>query len=56
MGRSIHEVQLNSNIPKELWDRLAAFCDKKKVQKKAILELALRRFLDSEDDTENTLQ
>lgn len=48
---TVHEVQMNVDIPIDLRDKLDAFCKKRNVEKKAIVELALRRFLDGEDDS-----
>lgn len=52
----VHEVQVNFDLPKDVFDALADFCEKRNVKKKAIMELALRRFLASENDLPHSSQ
>lgn len=39
------EAQLNVAVPLDVADALDVFCEKRKVKKKAIVELALRRIM-----------
>lgn len=45
----VHEQQINVDVPVDLWDALSEFCEKRNVKKKAIIELALRRFISDEN-------
>ena len=46
--RRVYEAPLNVDIPVELRQDLDVFCDEKRVKIKAVVEMALRRFITKE--------
>lgn len=42
------QVHMNIDVPLDVADALDVFCKERKVKKKAIVELALRRYLSEE--------
>lgn len=48
MRKPVPELQLNVRVPADVIDGLTSFCDNTTVKKKAAVELALRRFLQTE--------
>jgi len=48
MRKPVPELQLNVRVPADVIDGLNAFCENTTVKKKEAVELALRRFLQTE--------
>lgn len=46
------QIHMNIDVPVDVADALDVFCKKRNVKKKAVVELALRRYLTDEADAD----